>query len=242
RLAGRGGVFRLADPARGPGGRGSLALLGALRLRREPRISRPGGAAGSGQSRRSGVPGGVRLVAPRLRAVRSAHRRARRGAVLGVATPAARSRARGARAGGGRALGRGGAPRARAVRVLRAMEQAARVRPVARGAAARRSALLRRSFLSGNLGTSRAVSAEALWRAGGRRRRAARLLLARGATVGESRIRPAGPEAHRLRVVACASARAACAHGSPPDRSLPVARGVLGRARRRPRRARRRLA
>src|SRR5438876_11477071 len=101
------------------------------------------------------------------------------------------------------------------------MEQAARVRPVARGAAVRRSALLRRPFLIGNLGTSRAVSAEALRRAGGRRRRAARLLLARGATVGESPIRLAGPEAHRVRVVARASARAACAHGSPPDRSLP---------------------
>src|ERR1700751_2680828 len=89
----------------GPVGRGSLALLGALGPRGEPRVHRPGGAARPGGSHRSGVPRGLRLLAARLRAVRGADARARRGAVLDVGAAVARSRARGAHRGGERALG-----------------------------------------------------------------------------------------------------------------------------------------
>src|SRR2546429_1548229 len=74
-------------------------LFRALGPRRQRGVSRCGGAARSQRADRPGVPGGLRPVAARLRAVRGADARARRRAVLAVAAAAARPLARGAGAG-----------------------------------------------------------------------------------------------------------------------------------------------
>src|SRR5262249_48930183 len=134
------------------------------------------------------------------------------------------------------------AHRARAVRLLRAMEAAARARTQPRCPAVRRPSVLRRTLLSRDLDAPGPVPAHPERRAGRGRRCAAGLLLRARTIMGQPGLRLAGAAAYRLRMVARAPARPTCTVGPAAHRSLPCARGPLGDSRARSRCTQRCLA
>src|SRR5262249_57219723 len=174
-----------------------------------PGFPRPGGAARPERTDRCGVSRGLRPLATRLCAVRGVECGTQRCTLLAVAGNAARSRSGGARRGEPPARPRSCPHRARAVRVLCAVEAPARTRARPRRAAVRRSSLLRRALLGRDLDAPRTVPAHPDRGARSGWRCAAGLLLRARAAVGKSGLRLAGVATHRLCLLAPPRAPAA---------------------------------